>query len=165
MTLIDYDQLGLSDDGSSNIEVMRTVNNLQTYATVQPVVHVHPETGERCFLLGKHARHIIGVTAAESAAIIRIFQDRITAPENTARWRWQPGDLVMWDNRSTQHYAVDDWGSQPRILHRLSIAGEPPRDDTVSIFTAPTRTFSCTSRSTNGASPWRSKSMAFPTRS
>jgi taurine dioxygenase len=122
----DYDQLDLDAEGVTNTAVTDSIARMQTYAAIQPVIHVHPETGERCFLLGRHARHIVGLTAAESAAIIRLYQDRITRPENTARWSWQPGDIVMWDNRSTQHYAVDDWGHQRRILHRLSIAGEVP---------------------------------------
>jgi taurine dioxygenase len=122
----EYDQLGLDEDGTTNEAVNRTVHAFESYAMLQPVVHVHPETGERCFLLGKHARYIIGLSSSESTALIRIFQDRITRPENTARWAWKPGDVVMWDNRSTQHYAVDDWDDQPRILHRISIAGDPP---------------------------------------
>jgi taurine dioxygenase len=122
----DYDQLGLSEDGGTDDAVSRTLNAFERYAAIQPVVHVHPETGERCLLLGKHARHLVGLSASESAAVLRMFQDRITRPENTVRWSWRPGDVVMWDNRSTQHYAVDDWGDQPRILHRLSIAGDAP---------------------------------------
>ena len=42
------------------------------------------------------------------------------------RWRWREGDVAIWDNRSTQHYAVDDYGDQPRIVRRVTLAGEVP---------------------------------------
>jgi alpha-ketoglutarate-dependent sulfate ester dioxygenase len=46
--------------------------------------------------------------------------------ENTVRWRWAPGDLAIWDNRATQHYAIDDYGDLPRRMHRITVAGDIP---------------------------------------
>jgi taurine dioxygenase len=46
--------------------------------------------------------------------------------ENTVRWRWQPGDVVFWDNRSTQHYAIADYGEAPRRVQRVTVGGEVP---------------------------------------
>lgn len=42
------------------------------------------------------------------------------------RWRWSPGDVAIWDNRATQHYAIDDYGDQPRIVRRVTVAGDVP---------------------------------------
>jgi alpha-ketoglutarate-dependent taurine dioxygenase len=96
------------------------------YETHHPVVRVHPETGERSLLLGDFARSILGVNSAESRALFRIFQDRITWLENTIRWNWELGDVAIWDNRATQHYAVSDFGNQRRAMHRITLAGDIP---------------------------------------
>jgi alpha-ketoglutarate-dependent sulfate ester dioxygenase len=91
-----------------------------------PVVRVHPETGERALLLGAFVKRILGVTGSESQALFRILQDRITRLENTLRWNWESGDVAMWDNRATQHYAVSDYGDQRRRMHRITLAGDIP---------------------------------------
>ncbi len=96
------------------------------FETHHPVVRVHPETGERALLLGNFAKRILGVNSSESQALFRIFQDRITWLENTIRWNWELGDVAMWDNRATQHYAVSDYGSQARRMHRITLAGDIP---------------------------------------
>jgi alpha-ketoglutarate-dependent taurine dioxygenase len=52
-----------------------------------------------------------------------MLQDHVTRLENTVRWRWSMGDVVIWDNRATQHKAIDDYGDQPRIVRRVTIDG------------------------------------------
>lgn len=94
------------------------------YRTEHPLVHVHPETGERNLLLGHFVRRILGLTQAESDRIFGIFQERTIRLENTVRWSWQAGDVAIWDNRATQHYAVNDYGDQPRVVRRVTIDGE-----------------------------------------
>ncbi len=96
------------------------------YETHHPVVRVHPETGERSLLLGNFVKAILGVNGAESRALFQIFQDRITWLENTIRWNWELGDVAIWDNRATQHYAVSDYGTQHRVMHRITLAGDIP---------------------------------------
>ncbi|MFV8308948.1 TauD/TfdA dioxygenase family protein [Mycobacteroides chelonae] len=91
-----------------------------------PVVRVHPETGEKALLLGNFVKRILGVSGSESQALFRMFQDRITWLENTIRWSWELGDVAMWDNRATQHYAVSDYGDQRRRMHRVTLAGDVP---------------------------------------
>lgn len=91
-----------------------------------PVVRVHPETGERALLLGNFVKRILDVSGSESQALFRMFQDRITWLENTIRWNWELGDVAMWDNRATQHYAVSDYGDQRRRMHRVTLAGDVP---------------------------------------
>ena len=96
------------------------------FETHHPVVRVHPETGEKALLLGSFTKSILGLNGSESQALYRIFQDRITWLENTIRWNWEVGDVAMWDNRATQHYAVSDYGDQPRRMHRITLAGDIP---------------------------------------
>jgi alpha-ketoglutarate-dependent sulfate ester dioxygenase len=96
------------------------------FETEHPVVQVHPETGEPALLLGAHARRILDVSSEESRTLFRLFQDRITRPEFTVRWSWEPGDVAMWDNRATQHYAVADYGNQRRVMRRVTLAGRLP---------------------------------------
>jgi taurine dioxygenase len=94
------------------------------YQTEHPVVRVHPETGERALLLGQFVRRLLGVSASDSRYLFDLFQQHVTRLENTVRWRWAPGDLAMWDNRATQHYAIDDYADLPRTMHRVTVAGD-----------------------------------------
>lgn len=96
------------------------------YETEHPVVRVHPETGRRVLLLGHFVKRFVGLDSTESAALFSLLQNRITKLENTIRWNWQPGDLAIWDNRATQHYAVADYDDQFRMLNRVTLAGDIP---------------------------------------
>lgn len=96
------------------------------YETEHPVVHVHPETGERNLLLGHFVKKLLGLSGADSQRIFHILQEHVTRPEHTVRWRWQSGDVAVWDNRATQHRAVADFGTQHRHLRRATIAGTVP---------------------------------------
>jgi taurine dioxygenase len=98
------------------------------YETEHPVVRVHPETGKRALLLGQFVKHFVGLGATESASLFGVLQARVTKLENTIRWNWQPGDLAVWDNRATQHYAVSDYDDQYRRLNRVTLAGDIPVD-------------------------------------
>jgi alpha-ketoglutarate-dependent taurine dioxygenase len=98
------------------------------YETEHPVVRVHPETGRRVLLLGQFVKRFVGLGAGESATLFNLLQTRITKLENTIRWNWRPGDLAIWDNRATQHYAVADYDDQFRMLHRITLAGDIPVD-------------------------------------
>jgi taurine dioxygenase len=97
----------------------------EVFETEHPVVRVHPETGERALLLGGFAHRLVGHNAAESVDLIRIFQSYVTRPENVVRWTWQEGDVAIWDNRSTQHYAIYDYGDERRRMQRVTTAGTP----------------------------------------
>jgi alpha-ketoglutarate-dependent sulfate ester dioxygenase len=96
------------------------------YETEHPLVRVHPETGERSLLLGGFARTVLGFSPQASRDLIRLLQDYITRPEQTVRWRWREGDLAIWDNRATQHYAIADYGDAHRRGERVTVAGPIP---------------------------------------
>jgi taurine dioxygenase len=96
------------------------------YETEHPVVRVHPETGEKSLLLGNFVQRLVGLSKSDSARLYEVFQSYVTAPENTVRWRWKAGDVAIWDNRATQHYAVNDYGDQRRVVRRATIDGDVP---------------------------------------
>ncbi|MGV6873171.1 TauD/TfdA dioxygenase family protein [Pseudochelatococcus sp. B33] len=96
------------------------------YETEHPVVRVHPETGERTLLLGNFVQRFVGQNKADSARLYELFQSHITAPENVVRWRWRANDVAIWDNRATQHYAVNDYGNKERVVRRVTVDGDVP---------------------------------------
>jgi alpha-ketoglutarate-dependent taurine dioxygenase len=96
------------------------------YRTDHPLVRVHPETGERTLVLGHFVQKVLGVSSADSVRLFQTFQDYITRLENTVRWRWQAGDVAIWDNRATQHYAIADYGDRHRVMRRITLAGDLP---------------------------------------
>ncbi|MHA7651542.1 TauD/TfdA dioxygenase family protein [Mycobacterium sp. ML4] len=98
------------------------------FQTEHPVVRVHPETGERTLVAGGFVSSFVGLDSRESSALFDILQNRITQPENTIRWNWQPGDVAVWDNRATQHRAVDDYDDQYRLMNRITLMGDVPVD-------------------------------------
>ena len=131
--MFDYTQFDLDDAAARSRDGRRTDTarlaedfRAQQFVTKHPVVQVLPDSGERALLLGGFVQRILGVNQSESQMLYRLFQERITVPENTIRWNWQPGDLAIWDNRATQHYAVADYGTQHRRMHRVTLAGGIP---------------------------------------
>jgi alpha-ketoglutarate-dependent sulfate ester dioxygenase len=96
------------------------------YETAHPVVRVHPLTGERGLYIGGFAQRIVGLSKTESRDVLRLFQSYVTRPENVLRWRWSANQLVLFDNRITQHYAIDNYDDLPRRLNRVTVAGDVP---------------------------------------
>ncbi|MDM0056655.1 TauD/TfdA dioxygenase family protein [Variovorax fucosicus] len=95
------------------------------YEAEHPVVHVHPVSGERALLLGHFVKKLVGLSSTESARIFELLQNRVTRLENTVRWSWLQDDVAIWDNRATQHFAINDYGTQPRLVRRVTVHGEP----------------------------------------
>jgi alpha-ketoglutarate-dependent sulfate ester dioxygenase len=122
----DYD--GRHDELTDTVREYREEFVREYYETEHPVVRVHPETGKRVLLLGHFVKQFVGLGSAESATLFGLLQARVTKLENTVRWHWQPGDLAVWDNRATQHYAVADYDDQYRRLNRVTLAGDIPVD-------------------------------------
>jgi alpha-ketoglutarate-dependent taurine dioxygenase len=91
-----------------------------------PLVRVHPETGERTLVSGHFIKNFIGYNTQDSDHLFAIFQNHITRLENTMRWRWAEGDVAIWDNRATQHYAINDYGDAHRVMRRITVSGDVP---------------------------------------
>jgi alpha-ketoglutarate-dependent taurine dioxygenase len=95
--------------------------------TEHPVVRTHPETGARSlFVNPQFTSHIVGLSGRESDALLGLLYEHMTAPEYSVRYRWQAGDVAFWDNRTTMHYATQDYGDAHRIMHRVTLRGDRP---------------------------------------
>lgn len=91
-----------------------------------PVVVTHPDTGRRSLFVSElWTRHINGIPEPENTAILSFLFAHITRPEFCYRHHWSEGDVVIWDNRTTQHYAVNDFSSR-RVVQRVGIRGTAP---------------------------------------
>jgi alpha-ketoglutarate-dependent taurine dioxygenase len=103
-----------------------------------PVVRVHPETGRRSLFVNPgFTTRIAGVSEVESRYLLDIFFAHITKPEHIVRHRWAEGDVAMWDNRATVHYANRDYGAARRVMHRVTLRGDAPVGVEVLRDTAP----------------------------
>jgi taurine dioxygenase len=92
-----------------------------------PVIRTHPVNGRKAlFVNDGFTTRINELEPAESEAILKLLFAHATRPEFTIRWRWQENDVAMWDNRVTQHYAVDDYRPNRRVMHRATILGDVP---------------------------------------
>ena len=111
---------------SAQLKRYREVFTAKLYETEHPVVRVHPETGERTLVLGHFVQRLKGLSSFDSAHLLQIFHEHVTRLENTVRWSWQEGDVAIWDNRATQHYAINDYGDARRIVRRATVRGELP---------------------------------------
>jgi len=115
----------------------------QTLSVCHPAVRWHPETGRRALSLNRshtvpetgrralylnrsHTVRFADMTAEESAPLLDFLFAHQVQPEFTARIRWQPGTVVIWDNRSSQHCAVNDYDGHRREMWRITLEGETP---------------------------------------
>ncbi|MGW0536698.1 TauD/TfdA dioxygenase family protein [Streptomyces sp. NPDC003032] len=92
-----------------------------------PVVRTHPETGRRMlFVNTSFTTHIVGMERDESDRLLGFLVRQAHVPEYQVRFHWQAGDVAFWDNRATQHYAVDDYAPHRRVAERVAITGDRP---------------------------------------
>jgi taurine dioxygenase len=87
-----------------------------------PVIIRHPETGKSILFVNEFfTTELVGLTRSESDALLRHLTSLARVPEYQVRFRWQPGSVAIWDNRSVQHYAVNDYHPARRRMHRVAI--------------------------------------------
>ena len=102
-----------------------------------PVVRTHPETGEKILYVGSFTTHFVNYHTPENvrygldknpgaSLLLQYLQSQAMIPEYQVRFRWQPNSVAIWDNRSTQHYAVMDYWPAPRKMERAGIIGDAP---------------------------------------
>lgn len=93
---------------------------------VHPVVRIHPETGRKALFVNElWTEKIVELSPAEGNAILAMLYEHVKSPEFTMRWRWTLGDIALFDNRSTQHYAMRDY-DETRVLQKSILAGDRP---------------------------------------
>jgi taurine dioxygenase len=93
-----------------------------------PLVRVHPETGRRALFVNRSfTTRIEGLSKLESAWLLGLLLEHMEQVNFQMRHRWRANDLVMWDNRCTQHLAVSDYAPAHRLMHRITVQGDRPR--------------------------------------
>ena len=93
-----------------------------------PVIRTHPVSGKKALFVNEgFTTRIVELSEKESDAVLRFLFAHATRPEFQVRWRWQPDDLAIWDNRVTQHYANADYYPARRIMQRATVLGDRPR--------------------------------------
>jgi alpha-ketoglutarate-dependent taurine dioxygenase len=92
-----------------------------------PVVRTHPETGEKVLFVNPgFTSHIVELDRPESDVLLKFLYEHSVRPEFTVRYHWTAGDIGFWDNRSTQHAVVGDFGAQHRLIQRVTLKGDQP---------------------------------------
>lgn len=122
----DYDYAANQEQPDAALDAYQATFTSTILEAEHPLVRVHPETGERTLLLGSFFKQFVGHGQEESRRLFDLFQAHITRLENMVRWRWREGDVAIWDNRATQHYAIDDYDGAHRIVRRVTLAGDVP---------------------------------------
>ena len=96
-------------------------------AVEHPVVRVHPETGRRTLFVNPvFTSHLVGVDPDEGEELLRLLFHQAEVPEYQCRLTWRRGTVALWDNRATQHYAVNDYHPQRRVMERVAVRGDVP---------------------------------------
>ncbi len=109
----------LADSGDSSAP--------KEFTNVHPVIRTHPESGERTLFVNEaHTVRFEGWTEEDSEPLLHMLYMHARKPEFQCRFRWSPGAVVIWDNRSSHHYPINDYDGYRRLLHRVSLKGSRP---------------------------------------
>jgi taurine dioxygenase len=93
-----------------------------------PVVRTHPVTGRKALYVNRQfTLRITGLKERESQALLELLYEQAAVPEYQFRLRWKPHTIALWDNRSTQHYAANDYYPNRRHMERVAVIGDRPR--------------------------------------
>lgn len=105
-------------------EVAQLDARTEIYEAIHPVCPRHPESGRKVLYVNpNYTSRFEGWTVEESEPLLQYLYSHATRPENTCRFRWRPGSIAFWDNRSTLHLALNDYHGKRRIMHRITIEG------------------------------------------
>lgn len=118
--------LSFERDRYASVKVKNAERQQQTEAA-HPVVRVHPDTGRKALYVNEtHTSHFQDMTREESLPLLGYLFRHLTKPEFTFRLRWERGTITVWDNRCTQHFAINDYHGQRRVMHRVTVGGGRP---------------------------------------
>lgn len=115
----------LFTNSDEDIKRLREMEKLHPNPT-HPVIRAQPNGKKAIYVNAQFTRHIVGMSEEESRMLLRFLFDQVNVPEYQFRIRWKPGTLVFWDNRSTQHYANNDYYPNRRRMERVAVVGDRP---------------------------------------
>jgi taurine dioxygenase len=93
-------------------------------AAVHPVVITHPQSGKKALYVNPaFTIHFEGQTREQSLPLLQFLYAHAMDKKFVHRFQWRPGSVAFWDNRSTWHFALNDYHGQQRLMHRITIAG------------------------------------------
>jgi alpha-ketoglutarate-dependent sulfate ester dioxygenase len=119
---------GMADGANVSKEYAEQIKN-RTLESQHPLVRVHPETGERAlYVAPTHLKTVADLTPTESAGVLEMLWGHIVRPEFTVRFKWEPGSVAFWDNRSVSHLAPKDIFASDfdRQFYRVTLVGDVP---------------------------------------
>ena len=125
----DHGYGGSRQKALSELELMndRYDKSSESFLSEHPIIRTHPQTGRKSIYVSKgHTSHLKNMSYEESRPLITYLAEHIIKPEFTCRFRWTPGAIAVWDNRSTQHYAVNDYAGYRRHMRRVTMKGDTP---------------------------------------
>jgi taurine dioxygenase len=113
---------------SINSMKLHDIESAERYEAEHPAVRTHPETKRKALYVSRsHTVRFRDMSEEESRPLVEFLQAHQVRPEFTCRVRWAPGTLTVWDNRCTQHNAINDYHGQRRRMRRLTVGPQTPR--------------------------------------
>ena len=114
-----------NNKGPNRTETLRQKGKEDGNRRLHPVCVKHPTTGRPVvYVNAAFTTHIEGLSKRESDQILDMIQRLVNTPRFQMRLKWEPGTVAIFDNFATQHHAIGDHYPQPRVMHRVTIAGD-----------------------------------------